>query len=169
MLSHWAGSSSRMQPPHQVLHFLLPDAVAGARTSGRILPRPQVRTGARSSPSGALYPSEISTLLCAPQHAWCACSVLTARRLRSAHASSSQSRVPPLPIICVYAHYKTTVLHQKDYITKLRSGFYTLSVCMDLTDLAIQPGKVYLVREVLHNGVTGSVRVLGRYVHLTVY
>ena len=34
---------------------------------------------------------------------------------------------------------------------------------MDLTDLAIQPGKVHLVREILHNGVTGSVRVLGRY------
>eukprot|EP00904_Undaria_pinnatifida_P009401 jgi/Undpi1/5591/HiC_scaffold_2.g00867.m1 len=32
---------------------------------------------------------------------------------------------------------------------------------MDLTDLAIQPGKVHLVREILHNGVTGSVRVLG--------
>lgn len=74
MLFHWAGSSSRMPPAHQVLHFLLPDAVAGARTSGCILPRPLVQTGARSAPSGALYPSEIPTLLCAPQHAWCACS-----------------------------------------------------------------------------------------------
>lgn len=35
---------------------------------------------------------------------------------------------------------------------------------MDLTDLTIQPGKVHLVREILHDGITGSVRVLGRYV-----
>lgn len=34
---------------------------------------------------------------------------------------------------------------------------------MDLTDLTIQPGKVHLVREILHDGITGSVRVLGRY------
>lgn len=34
---------------------------------------------------------------------------------------------------------------------------------MDLSDLTIQPGKVHLVREILQDGVTGSVRVLGRY------
>eukprot|EP00903_Cladosiphon_okamuranus_P007066 g6868.t1 len=32
---------------------------------------------------------------------------------------------------------------------------------MDLTDLTIQPGKIHLVREILHDGITGSVRVLG--------
>ncbi|CAM9379516.1 unnamed protein product, partial [Ectocarpus sp. 8 AP-2014] len=32
---------------------------------------------------------------------------------------------------------------------------------MDLTDLTIQPGKIHLVREILRDGVTGSVRVLG--------
>ncbi|CAN0067711.1 unnamed protein product [Scytosiphon promiscuus] len=32
---------------------------------------------------------------------------------------------------------------------------------MDLSDLTIQPGKVHLIREILHDGVTGSVRVLG--------
>lgn len=34
---------------------------------------------------------------------------------------------------------------------------------MDLTDLTIQPGKIHLVREILNDGITGSVRVLGRY------
>ena len=33
---------------------------------------------------------------------------------------------------------------------------------MDLQDLAIKPGKIHLVREILHDGVTGSVKVLGR-------
>ncbi|CAM9798677.1 unnamed protein product [Ascophyllum nodosum] len=32
---------------------------------------------------------------------------------------------------------------------------------MDLQDLAIKPGKIHLVREILHDGVTGSVKVLG--------
>lgn len=44
----------------------------------------------------------------------------------------------------------------------------TWCVCapwMDLQDLTIQPGKVHLVREILRDGVTGSVRVLGRCGH----
>lgn len=63
-------------------------------------------------------------------------------------------------IIIFRAKMRRGILHGvRDLPLLCSHSFY-----MDLTDLTIQPGKIHLVREILRDGVTGSVRVLGRCV-----